>query len=637
MKLSSEKKEMILKTIEIRLEEIGEATKRAKITFIIAIVASCSMLVTLWSTYHSWTKRRSFDPSYGFTAKTPSSENESLFVNKLEDFFTREDFFTAENIKGGKEIGYVNEKGFIEVDKNEPLKNKFLSEEKTGNGDESEKPAAEEQPEKEDLEKENGDSKKKGNTEKALKGFFDTINEKVLTDKDFYKKIDDLQFYRLIYGFPWYRENYFVDLDLAKKFKKPGPLSEYLDENFSQNTRYLLNSSIEKDKVEKGLPYALTTDLNNLIEGSKLIYEESKFKDVELSEPIKESLKKITEELNAKEESSKQNPVLRYKITCLNRLLLDVVYQDIEENRKKAKYLKQRIEADLLDDDTLEYYNGTNHLNKFILQNLFPEIKWEPSSSSHYDDKVVFLYEHNRRAVSTEWIQSQNVNIGLLGVNVSVDQFSLLGSFTLMIISFWMLFSFRRENRAIVSLLRDVKNEVGRPNSRAKKDDLWDIANLTFHGIAHKFIFAHTGRSDKPMSKQDIFRGKYTIWQKIINLGVAGLIRIIRFISLALLFLPIITITAILYDDIYTTEHSMSPYTKNSAISFIQTAIGPWSSQITTEVEIGAFFGLITLLGCLVCLILQIRTVQALREFERRLYPNKYTKRGKSNSYLRIK
>ena len=301
---------MLLKTIKIRLEEIGEATKRAKITFIIAIVASCSMLVTLWSTYHSWTKRRSFDPNYGFTAKKPSSENEPLFVNKLKDFFSREDFFirAKEDIKEDKEIRYVNEKGFIEVNKNEPQKNKFLFEEETENGNESEKPAGEKPLEKEDLEKkkENKDLKKKGNTEKALEVFFDTINEKVLTDKDFYKKIDDLQFYQLIYGFPWYRENYFVDLNLAKKFNETGSLSDYLRKEFSQNTIYLLNLSIKNDKVEKGLPYALTTDLNNLIEGSKLIYEESRFKDVELSESIKESVKKITEESKAKEES-KQN------------------------------------------------------------------------------------------------------------------------------------------------------------------------------------------------------------------------------------------------------------------------------------------------------------------------------------------
>ena len=65
--------------------------------------------------------------------------------------------------------------------------------------------------------------------------------------------------------------------------------------------------------------------------------------------------------------------------------------------------------------------------------------------------------------ISEEWIQNQNINISLLGVHVNVDQFSLFGSATLMIISFWMLFSLRRENRAIVTLLRDVYDETKQP------------------------------------------------------------------------------------------------------------------------------------------------------------------------------
>src|SRR5215210_7879678 len=71
---------MILKTIEVRLEIIGEATRRARLTFIIVIIASSAMLITLWNTYYSYTAKVALDDSIEFKA---SKFDTSKFIENL--------------------------------------------------------------------------------------------------------------------------------------------------------------------------------------------------------------------------------------------------------------------------------------------------------------------------------------------------------------------------------------------------------------------------------------------------------------------------------------------------------------------------------------------------------------------------
>jgi len=489
MKLSSEKKEILIKTIEVRLEEIGEATKRARITFIIAIITSCAMLITLWNTYFSYTQKRSFDKSFKFKANKINEESELEFFKKLEN-------------KDNVFVQHLN--SFINTYKSKDKEIK--STEDLVKDYETLKQIKEMQTD--DIEESKVLKKQKDIYEKSLKNFLNTINEKILAEEDFYNGINNPSFYSLIYG---------------------------------------------------------------------------------------------------------ESP-------------------DIDGNIKtqRAAELKNIIKDKILDKETLDVYSGVNHLNKFILEKIFPELHWESTFHSEKQNPIP-LYEYNRRAAVAEWIENQDINIGLLGIRVNVDQFSLLGGFALMIISFWMLFSFRRENRSIVSLLRDVKNEVHSPSKIPKEDETWDIANLAFHGIVHKLLFANTGRSDKPMSKQDIFGEKTTGFDTILNNYTAGLTKLIRGLSLALLFLPVLTVILIIITDISTTSNKLSPFSSNPTVTLILRNIEPLNGQIIREVLISSILGLITLLGCIACLIFQIRTTQALLEFEKNLHQNKLDERKDSS------
>lgn len=440
----AEKKEMILKTIEIRLEGISSATARAKLTFIIALIASSAMLIAVFNSYHSWTKTRAFDREFLFLAE--SVTDEPAFISDLSD---------------------QNKKIL------ESFSNPDIVEKKTNllspNGLQAER----------------------------LKELLNSINKHGLPDDNFYKQIDNATLYKL-FSVP---DN--QDEDLAKK--EGGKLKEFIAEN-------LINKEID-------------------------------------------------------------------------------------------------------------YYPGTNHVNMTILQAAFPQIKW--GNSFEKSMETVPRYEFNRRIISQNWINSQDVGIGLLGVTVNVDQFSLLGSLTLMIISFWMLFSFRRENRSIVSLLRDITKETKRPDGRNRKGEKWEIAHLVFQGIAHKLVFAHTGRSDQPMSKQDIFTEGHLLHQRILNHYVALVTKVTRTLSLFLILLPPIAIAYIIYFDLYSSIHTLSPFSINPASKLIHAYLEPFNTRFTREIKFGVVFGSLTLFGCLACLIFQVRTTQALKEYERNLYPKK--------------
>lgn len=285
--------------------------------------------------------------------------------------------------------------------------------------------------------------------------------------------------------------------------------------------------------------------------------------------------------------------------------------------------IKEVIQYKIYHPNTLDFYKpAVNNVNKAILERLFPQLEW---NTTFAEKNIPYsIYEQNKRAISEEWIENQNIRISLLGVNVNVDQFSLLGSATLMIISFWMLFSQRRENRAIVTLLRDVKEEVKRPkygknekhSKNEQQDDCWDIANLAFHGIVHNMIFAQTGRDDRPMSTQNIIPGEELKFRwRIINLLTAVLTRTIRFVVGGLFFLPVGTIITILIVDGMTTTEILYPFFNNPAEALIQRNIS-FPSIISRELIFGGIFGVCTALSCVACLIFQIQTTWALREFD---------------------
>src|SRR5215213_4693852 len=134
--LSPEKKKTVLKTIEIRLDGIGEATKRTRLTFIISIIASLAILVTLWNTYFSWTSRFAFDSNLKFEAKKIPDIKSLTNQMGSGDFplpkwlFDKLDPNTQNAIKQLKEKNNIEEKDYEEIEKGILTKiNKLLEDE----------------------------------------------------------------------------------------------------------------------------------------------------------------------------------------------------------------------------------------------------------------------------------------------------------------------------------------------------------------------------------------------------------------------------------------------------------------------------------------------------------------------------
>lgn len=100
----------------------------------------------------------------------------------------------------------------------------------------------------------------------------------------------------------------------------------------------------------------------------------------------------------------------------------------------------------------------------------------------------------NRDQIIGEWIKNQVVSIGLLGIRISVVDLAVIGSLSLIVTMVWFFFSQRRENRAIVTLLRDVYEAC------EKKRVSKEVCQLVYHGIVQSVVFIDMGGGDNPIS-----------------------------------------------------------------------------------------------------------------------------------------
>ncbi|HEX8734793.1 MAG TPA: hypothetical protein VF721_05675 [Pyrinomonadaceae bacterium] len=99
----------------------------------------------------------------------------------------------------------------------------------------------------------------------------------------------------------------------------------------------------------------------------------------------------------------------------------------------------------------------------------------------------------NQEQAISEWIKNRTVSIGLLGIRIDATDFGVVGSFSLTIITVWFFFSIRRENRAIVTLLRDVHEDW-------KKDELnLGVCKMVYYGIVNNLVFIDLRGGDSPI------------------------------------------------------------------------------------------------------------------------------------------
>jgi hypothetical protein len=119
-------------------------------------------------------------------------------------------------------------------------------------------------------------------------------------------------------------------------------------------------------------------------------------------------------------------------------------------------------------------------------------VSWDRGMAFEEKSDNVKISE-NQKTATDEWIRSMTINVGLLGIRVSTTDLAVIGSISLIIIMVWFFFSQRRENRAIVSLLRYCYR--GFIEKKLSKD----VCNLVYEGVVQSIVFIDMGGGDKPI------------------------------------------------------------------------------------------------------------------------------------------
>jgi hypothetical protein len=169
-------------------------------------------------------------------------------------------------------------------------------------------------------------------------------------------------------------------------------------------------------------------------------------------------------------------------------------------------------------------------------------------------ERPVPLHVWGRRELVSEWYKNRIIQIGLLGIRLSVGDLSLIGSFGLVVITIWFYYSHKRENKALVTLLRDVHQGY-------KGEEGLAVRNMVYQEIRHNLVFIKTEESDAALDSLEetpAARGPAQNLREETGGGGQGETegrteevrtftdRVLRFLS----FLPFWTILAIIVRDI---------------------------------------------------------------------------------------
>src|SRR5207302_6678065 len=103
-------------------------------------------------------------------------------------------------------------------------------------------------------------------------------------------------------------------------------------------------------------------------------------------------------------------------------------------------------------------------------------------------EKITEVTDRVQQEIVSEWVKNQVISVGLLGIRISVEDFSVLGSLSLLIASVWFFFSIRTENLSIGNLL-----------THAYQFAEWDDRYLVYQGIVNHVVFLAFGRGDQPI------------------------------------------------------------------------------------------------------------------------------------------
>jgi hypothetical protein len=99
-----------------------------------------------------------------------------------------------------------------------------------------------------------------------------------------------------------------------------------------------------------------------------------------------------------------------------------------------------------------------------------------------------------QRELVAEWVRSQTIGIGVLGIRVGISDGAVLGSVALFFITIWLYFSLRRVNRAVSAILIETLDEPV------------DVRRVVLHGVVAHLVFMDLGTGDEPIRDLDATR-----------------------------------------------------------------------------------------------------------------------------------
>ena len=149
------------------------------------------------------------------------------------------------------------------------------------------------------------------------------------------------------------------------------PLSKYIREQFSAETKKMLDAYNESDPLPDSLHEALIDELNKLLKGESF-YEKERFAHVKLTKNTKELIKNNPEGKN---------------LICLNRMLLEEAYpNELEKSQLRdaddplSKYIREKFSAEtkkLLDEYENDPYPPSDSLKEALIDELNKLLKGE--------------------------------------------------------------------------------------------------------------------------------------------------------------------------------------------------------------------------------------------------------------------
>jgi hypothetical protein len=230
--------------------------------------------------------------------------------------------------------------------------------------------------------------------------------------------------------------------------------------------------------------------------------------------------------------------------------------------------------------------------------------------------------DDSAKIVKSEWLKNLYVSAGILGIRVSTNDLAVVGSASLIVVMVWYFFSQRRENRAIVGLLRDctAKLDAGAVNR--------DVGKLVYEGIVQNVVFINIGGGDRPI--KGIYKNEDD--SKPEN-------EFVRYVLIALTFLPSITIAGVILADLVSLANESYVEGRGKGPVLLALMLGHKYFALVKVVAFETFalvaFGY-TLRLCELCRRFSNATATTVKQFQRRVWSKAEEKQANVHEVSRV-